>query len=127
MVGKLERVSLREVWPHEAKDFTTWLEENIDVLNEATDWCCPPALSRECLTVHFIRSPVQRAVGWLTVTSAIRRTVEEETTVCRELHDIDGVGILLTSDEPRADGRTRVGFPVATSNGAPLCFHRYSG
>ncbi len=37
MIGKIQRVSLREVWKHEAHDFTTWLEENIDVLNEALD------------------------------------------------------------------------------------------
>ena len=35
MIGKLQRVKLREVWKHEALDFTTWLENNIDVLNEA--------------------------------------------------------------------------------------------
>jgi Domain of unknown function (DUF4268) len=35
MIGKLQRVKLRKVWKHEAHDFTTWLEENIDVLNEA--------------------------------------------------------------------------------------------
>ena len=34
MVGKLRRVPLREVWRHEALDFTRWLETNIDVLNE---------------------------------------------------------------------------------------------
>jgi hypothetical protein len=34
-VGKIQRVRLREVWKHEALDFTTWLRENIDVLNEA--------------------------------------------------------------------------------------------
>ncbi|MFN4295236.1 MAG: DUF4268 domain-containing protein [Brevundimonas sp.] len=32
-IGKLERVALREVWRHEAYDFTRWLQENIDVLN----------------------------------------------------------------------------------------------
>jgi hypothetical protein len=32
-IGKLERVHLREVWKHEALDFTQWLEENIDTLN----------------------------------------------------------------------------------------------
>ena len=37
MIGRLRRVSLREVWPHEARDFTPWLEENIDVLNSAID------------------------------------------------------------------------------------------
>ncbi|MCZ0963872.1 DUF4268 domain-containing protein [Paracoccus benzoatiresistens] len=33
-IGKLSRVSLREVWRHEAYDFTQWLQANIDVLNE---------------------------------------------------------------------------------------------
>lgn len=37
MVGKLQRVPLREVWPREAQDFTTWLEDNIDVLNDVID------------------------------------------------------------------------------------------
>ena len=36
-VGKLERVALREVWEHEAHDFSQWLENNIDVLNNALD------------------------------------------------------------------------------------------
>jgi hypothetical protein len=35
-VGRLERVPLREVWKHEAYDFTQWLQQNIDVLNEVT-------------------------------------------------------------------------------------------
>lgn len=34
-IGKLERVPLREVWKHEAADFTQWLQQNIDVLNDA--------------------------------------------------------------------------------------------
>jgi hypothetical protein len=37
MIGKLERVPLREVWKNEAADFTRWLRENIDVLNEVLD------------------------------------------------------------------------------------------
>lgn len=36
-IGKLQRVPLREVWKHEAYDFTQWLQENIDVLNAALD------------------------------------------------------------------------------------------
>lgn len=36
-IGKLERVALREVWRHEAYDFTRWLQDNIDVLNGALD------------------------------------------------------------------------------------------
>lgn len=37
-IGKLRRVPLRAVWNHEAYDFTTWLEENTDVLNEVLDF-----------------------------------------------------------------------------------------
>ena len=35
-IGRIQRVGLREVWSHEARDFTTWLEANVDVLAEAT-------------------------------------------------------------------------------------------
>ena len=34
-IGRLERVDLREVWKHEAYDFTSWLQQNVDVLNDA--------------------------------------------------------------------------------------------
>jgi hypothetical protein len=34
VIGRLKRVDLRVVWRHEAWDFTTWLEENIDLLEE---------------------------------------------------------------------------------------------
>lgn len=37
LIGKLQRVHLREVWRHEAYDFTQWLQVNIDILNEALD------------------------------------------------------------------------------------------
>ncbi len=36
-IGKIKRIPLREVWKHEAFDFTAWLVENIDVLNEELD------------------------------------------------------------------------------------------
>jgi RecB family endonuclease NucS len=36
-VGRLRRVPLREVWPHEALDFTVWLQDNLEVLNEHLD------------------------------------------------------------------------------------------
>jgi hypothetical protein len=37
MIGKIERVKLCDVWKHEAFDLTRWLQDNIDVLNEAID------------------------------------------------------------------------------------------
>ncbi len=35
-VGRIQRLGLREVWSHEALDFTTWLEENAEIITEAT-------------------------------------------------------------------------------------------
>ena len=37
MIAKLERLQLRDVWKHEALDFTQWLEQNIEVLSDAID------------------------------------------------------------------------------------------
>ena len=34
MIERIKRVPLRKVWKHEAHDFTVWLEENIDILQE---------------------------------------------------------------------------------------------
>ena len=34
-LGRIEEVDLREVWPHEANDFTPWLAEHLDLLGEA--------------------------------------------------------------------------------------------
>ena len=34
-IGKLNRLPLREVWPHEALDFTIWLQNNIEIINES--------------------------------------------------------------------------------------------
>ena len=36
-ISKIRRVSLREVWKHEARDFTQWLQGNLDVLSEIVD------------------------------------------------------------------------------------------
>ena len=37
MIQKIARIPLREAFKHEALDFTRWLEENIDVLNDCLD------------------------------------------------------------------------------------------
>lgn len=36
-ISKLEKVALRDIWKREASDFTTWLSENIEYLNEVIE------------------------------------------------------------------------------------------
>lgn len=36
-IGRIRRIPLKDVWPHEAHNFTPWLEANIDVLNDVLD------------------------------------------------------------------------------------------
>lgn len=36
-IGRIQRVPLREVWKHEALDFTVWLQQNLDILNDVLD------------------------------------------------------------------------------------------
>lgn len=36
-IGRLQRVPLREVWKHEAYDFSQWLQENLEILNDALE------------------------------------------------------------------------------------------
>ena len=35
-IGQIKRVPLNSVWKHEALDFTTWLQDNLDIVNAAT-------------------------------------------------------------------------------------------
>ena len=37
LIGKIQRVPLRDVWEDEARNFTPWLKENIEVLNEVLE------------------------------------------------------------------------------------------
>jgi len=34
IIGKIKRIKLRKVWPHEAHNFTTWMQDNLDIIND---------------------------------------------------------------------------------------------
>ena len=53
-IQRIEQVKIRDVWPHEAYDFTTWLEQNIDVLNDDLVYGIDPeSLRREAAAGAF--------------------------------------------------------------------------
>jgi uncharacterized protein DUF4268 len=45
MIQKISRISLRDAFKHEAYDFTKWLQENLDVLNDCIDFTLTTAES----------------------------------------------------------------------------------
>jgi len=54
MVEKLQNVNLREIWGHEAKDFTTWLFNNIDYLSEQIGFELFPLEREKSTGVYFV-------------------------------------------------------------------------
>lgn len=54
MVGKLKKVALREIWEHEAYDFTSWLFENCDILNEQIGLSIVPIEKEKSVGPFFV-------------------------------------------------------------------------
>src|SRR5688500_6749049 len=54
MVGKLTTVDLREIWKHEAYDFTSWLFENCDVLNDQIGLSLKPIEKEKSVGPFFV-------------------------------------------------------------------------
>ena len=53
-LGEMQRVDLRTVWPHEL-DFSRWLKENVDYLNEQVTWDLDPDSVRQEVTKGALR------------------------------------------------------------------------
>lgn len=85
MIGKIQRVPLREVWRHEGRDFSTWLCENIDVLNEA-------------IGLDLAEPERERAVGTFSVDLAGEDSSGDSFIIENQLEksDHDHLGKLLT-------------------------------
>jgi len=88
VIGKIERVPLREVWPHEAYDLTTWLEENVDVLDDAVGLGLVAAEREQTAGAFSVDLVAQDAGG---------RTVVIENQLERSDHDHLGKLITYTA------------------------------
>ena len=55
MVGRMKKIPLREVWDKEAKNFTSWLYENRDILNEELDLDLTPDEKEKKIGLFFRR------------------------------------------------------------------------
>lgn len=85
MIGKLQRVPLRDVWKHEALDFTKWLRDNIDVLNDVIDLTLSGAESEQPTTEFKVDIVAEYGAGNVAV-------IENQL----EKSDHDHLGKLIT-------------------------------
>lgn len=84
-IGRIRRVPLREVWPHEAHDFTRWLEGNLDIVNEV-------------LGTQLISAAREQAAGSFSVDLLAEDAQGNATVIENQLgrSDHDHLGKLIT-------------------------------
>ncbi len=87
MIGKIQRVPLREVWKHEAQDFTRWLQDNVDVLNDIVDLSLSSAEREHPAGDFNVDLVAENEIGNLVI-------IENQL----EKSNHDHLGKLLTSD-----------------------------
>lgn len=112
MVGRLEYVPLREIWKHEAFDFTTWLFENCDVLNEQLGLTISPIEKEKSVGPFNVDILGEDSAG---------RTVIIENQLTRTDHDhlgklltymsnLDAKVAIWVSTDPRPEHITAINF-----------------
>lgn len=84
-VGKIKKVSLREVWKHEAADFTSWLRDNVDVINDQVG-------------LHLANAEREQAVGTFNVDLTAEDADGNPVVIENQLEksDHDHLGKLIT-------------------------------
>ena len=105
MIGKLERVSLRDVWKNEAKDFSSWLFKNIEILSEELNIKIT-AIEKEKKTGSFSADIV--AEGSMGETVLIENQLEKTNhdhlgKLLTYVSNLDAKKAIWISKEPRSE------------------------
>lgn len=93
MIEKITRVPLRSVWKHEAKEFTVWLQQNIDVLNDI--------LGFELLNVEKEQSTGNFNVDLLAEDTSGNIVIIENQLECSDHRHLGQIITYLTSFEAK--------------------------
>ena len=118
-IGRIERVPLREVWKKEARDFTSWLFENIEVLGEELD-------------INLIAEEKEKSVGSFSADIVADDGTGQKVLIENQLEktDHDHLGKILTyvsnldaktaiwiSSDPRPEHETAIDWLNETGSG----------
>lgn len=90
MIGKLQRAQLREVWEDEAQNFTPWLKDNIEVLNEV--------LEHEEIDLYLSDAKIEQDAGDFSVDMVATADSGDTVIIENQLEksDHDHLGKLIT-------------------------------
>ena len=110
MVGRLERVNLREVWAKEAANFTGWLSNNLDILSDHID-CDLSLLEKEKKTGSFLADIFAEGPNGETVVieNQLQKTDHDHLgKLVTYLSNLEAkIAIWITSD-PRPEHKTAI-------------------
>ena len=89
-IGKLKRPPLREVWEDEAQNFTPWLKDNIEVLNEV--------LEHEEIDLYLSEAKIEQDAGDFSVDLIAKADSGDIVVIENQLEksDHDHLGKLIT-------------------------------
>lgn len=112
MVGKLEPVELREIWKHEALDFTGWLFENLNVLSEQLGLTLT-SIEREKSVGPFSVDILAEDAGGrrVIIENQLARTDHDHLgKVLTYLSNLDAKVVIWISTDPRPEHVTAIDF-----------------
>lgn len=112
MIGKLVRVPVKEIWKHEAYDFSTWLFDNFEILNDQLNLRINPIEKEKSVGPFNVDILAEDHLG---------RTVVVENQLNRTDHDhlgklltyfsnLDAKVAIWISTEPRPEHVTAIDF-----------------
>jgi len=110
IIGKLERVPLRQVWQNEARDFTSWLAENLEVLGETLGMNLS-LVEREAPAGHFFADILAEdpSGNLFIIENQLERTDHDHLgKLITYLSVLGAKGAIWVSSDPRPEHETAI-------------------
>jgi hypothetical protein len=112
MIGKLEQVPLRELWKHEAYDFSRWLFENIDVLNEQLNLSISPIEKEKSVGPFNVDIWAEDSSGrYVIIENQLERTNHDHLgKLLTYLSNLDAKIAIWITNDPRPEHVTAINY-----------------
>jgi len=111
MIGKLEIVDLREIWKHEALDFTTWLFENCDILNEQLGLSLTPVEKEKSVGSFNVDILAEDANGVVIIENQLEKTDHDHMgKLITYLSNLEARTAIWISTNPRPEHVTAINY-----------------